>query len=1591
MGWMDDFVQLSENLVVDGNNGGQDEPVFCDCHKKGLCCDDEACFNFSTQIECVDCRNPKCKNQRMQRKERARIEVRETPMKHGYGLFAAEDIAEGGFILEFTGEVINKRTMEERSGHGSKQLYLHNIGPNVYLDATTKGSIARYTNHSCEPNAKHDRWIVKGKLCIGVFAAKDIKKGEEFGFDYQWKPNQKKPTRCHCGTPSCRGYLEIMTEEDKAFHMVRKGVWRKAEEALEEHKQARTDKPLHEWLVEKRVRVFWPGNHKFWEANVEAWDAKARGHRLFYTIDANTTTEQLLLPEDTTRLKPDMRWEFLDETKEEETIKKRLSAGKDGMRGVGGDAEEDDEIIVDRESSYAEDAMRGSMRPGSPRMFSSITSPPSQANRIESPRNEKVRRTVDITFATAQYVVRQSLTSDASNGGFSPDALHDDEAVFARTIELVRIFCPGVRCMQVPGAEGGSPREKRGKQSSIQLILFGDEDKVKVTMETLSKSVALQMSSDKERERTVHGQLAGLQSPMLLFDWRVLPSLTDIKASDAANSSNADMVAENAALAWIWHSQQAHPHIFRTPLTCPLDKVPEAAVQESVDKVMSKVHGLANHGAFQSQALSDSIRRTFLNNLRKSCQRLKCFAMTTLHATTVLIRYLSYSGVTDTVSRDAVPVLAACLLLAEKSRGNFKPAEVERVITAVYCEVFGRDDAGNIDPLVERTMNMEETVLRVLRYDIYMPDVLSLTYAAWCPIEGTINDLWFFDRQVGSLSECGALGVAIATTFPRMWQAMLPDVTTLVSMLVDCVACELAELRVYGGEMLVPQTLFVAMWQVGSCTMRQSAVQMLWNVNFVASVAAKIPAALYPDWFTEISEEAGRRHGQLDWVDLLSGVGGLVERWMHQGDLLSYQLNTNSPEVQQTEGIYGSSCRTRFPWLSTVSSVSGGVIDANASTSNLSATSKEMYSTQLPVDQFPSIELPSSVGDQVHVNLRLWPNERAARKEAAQFKATGLDAEKTFSPAAANELSTWQQMHYYSGLHTLSGSNKNDLWELQGGSAKAATSPYLAAVVAICVLSGNFQLPRFSKSAVIAEGSSKTNPSEANVASFKTPAKQNSSSSSSSSMRMNSDESETDYLRSFSPRSTDSSPRTVPTANVPDTSQPQRFLSLPPMSLGLDVLVGLMTKSKASMIISPGMQLELMRDLYSAVDHLTTSGLVLRWLDPAHLYLTRAGRLMLGNLSGVVAAGGGALTAGIPSYISVREQEKEEKREAKRSKDKRKKKEKRRHKRKRKHDEAEDAGLDADKSSGGGIGEKKDRKRSRDERDSSHSKDKDKRASISPGKVGKFSKPTLPHLLSTAPEIVLGDLASARSSMYSAASVCMLLLCGRSLVKAADSEDQHLQYIYKVLGTPSKEAKNITKYFQELPLSATYSLQIITPDGPQSTRPRAMKTLEGILPSGVLKHFSQPLTMTRAGQAAEAEAGAGAAGRVLDEDMTDGGLLLDVLRGSLMLAPQKRFESAAHVLKMPLFSRQSLMNASQRANEMLRLQENMKALYSGANLPHNNLNYVAPEHAQPSMQAAYSGGSTAPNLPQPQDFNHGGPHLLQQPGGRSNVSAWMTA
>ena len=57
----------------------------------------------------------------------------------------------------------------------------------MIIDAT-RGSVARFVNHSCSPNCKMEKWIVSGKPRMALFAGDDgIEVGEELTYDYNFK------------------------------------------------------------------------------------------------------------------------------------------------------------------------------------------------------------------------------------------------------------------------------------------------------------------------------------------------------------------------------------------------------------------------------------------------------------------------------------------------------------------------------------------------------------------------------------------------------------------------------------------------------------------------------------------------------------------------------------------------------------------------------------------------------------------------------------------------------------------------------------------------------------------------------------------------------------------------------------------------------------------------------------------------------------------------------------------------------------------------------------------------------------------------------------------------------------------------------------------------------------------------------------------------------------------------------------------------------------------------------------------------------------------------------------------------------------
>jgi [histone H3]-lysine4 N-trimethyltransferase ASH1L len=116
---------------------------------------------------------------------------------------------------------------------------------NMIIDAT-RGSIARFVNHSCEPNCRMEKWTVSGKPRMALFAGdKGIMTGDELTYDYNFDPfSQKNVQECRCGSSKCRGVLgpkpkdekKPKTEKDKATSSSRKlsGAKRKLTDILDE-------------------------------------------------------------------------------------------------------------------------------------------------------------------------------------------------------------------------------------------------------------------------------------------------------------------------------------------------------------------------------------------------------------------------------------------------------------------------------------------------------------------------------------------------------------------------------------------------------------------------------------------------------------------------------------------------------------------------------------------------------------------------------------------------------------------------------------------------------------------------------------------------------------------------------------------------------------------------------------------------------------------------------------------------------------------------------------------------------------------------------------------------------------------------------------------------------------------------------------------------------------------------------------------------------------------------------------------------------------------------------------------------------------
>ncbi|XP_009803970.1 histone-lysine N-methyltransferase ASHR3-like isoform X2 [Nicotiana tabacum] len=202
------YVHIKRNVyLIKKKRDGINADIGCTNCRSTECSDNCVC-----RVQCISCSkacrcSDMCSNRPFRREKK--IKVVKTELC-GWGVVAAESIKKGDFIIEYIGEVIDDALCEKRlwdmKYKGVKNFYMCELRKDFTIDATFKGNLSRFLNHSCDPNCKLEKWQVEGETRVGVFAAQSIEVGEPLTYDYrfvQFGPEVK----CNCGASNCQGYL----------------------------------------------------------------------------------------------------------------------------------------------------------------------------------------------------------------------------------------------------------------------------------------------------------------------------------------------------------------------------------------------------------------------------------------------------------------------------------------------------------------------------------------------------------------------------------------------------------------------------------------------------------------------------------------------------------------------------------------------------------------------------------------------------------------------------------------------------------------------------------------------------------------------------------------------------------------------------------------------------------------------------------------------------------------------------------------------------------------------------------------------------------------------------------------------------------------------------------------------------------------------------------------------------------------------------------------------------------------------------------------------------------------------------------------
>ena len=138
-----------------------------------------------------------------------RARVGHSPI-HEWGLYASEALDAGVMVIEYLGETIRQKVADVREQRyeevGIGSCYMFRIDDDLIVDATKKGNIGRFINHSCDPCCVTKIIEYGGEKKIVVITTRRVEVGEEITYDYFFA-NEQDRIACNCGARNCAGRL----------------------------------------------------------------------------------------------------------------------------------------------------------------------------------------------------------------------------------------------------------------------------------------------------------------------------------------------------------------------------------------------------------------------------------------------------------------------------------------------------------------------------------------------------------------------------------------------------------------------------------------------------------------------------------------------------------------------------------------------------------------------------------------------------------------------------------------------------------------------------------------------------------------------------------------------------------------------------------------------------------------------------------------------------------------------------------------------------------------------------------------------------------------------------------------------------------------------------------------------------------------------------------------------------------------------------------------------------------------------------------------------------------------------------------------